>query len=386
MLTELGIAGLLSMFPPDPADIAGFRAAYDSSSAVADPTHRWESSAPDVQTGPWFYSGLPYGSESLIHPVRLIVNGGFGILQFDNRSNRLGSVDFASGWHRVWADVGNPRRAIGVEGWTAFMRREVLPISANRKDAQYWPNYTLHLVGGGMSYVTMREWYGLRGQQRPGLAAGMTLAAYHLLNEVVENDARPGPTTDAVSDLLLFDPAGILLFSHDGVARFFGKRLHMRDWSSQPAIDPAAGTIENQGQNFSIKVGLPSASHWSFFYYFGNHGEVGLTHTRPNGSAFSAGGGFRAKSLVKRGPGSQTVTLVPSYGFFYDRNGSLMFSVTGAKTSRYQVRVNAYPGLLRLGRWSPGLFALLGRDGDIVLGLHLTCFPVGLAGRLQEGP
>ena len=33
--------------------------------------------------------GRTYGSESLIHPLRMVVNGSYGILQLDNRSNSL---------------------------------------------------------------------------------------------------------------------------------------------------------------------------------------------------------------------------------------------------------------------------------------------------------
>lgn len=343
-----------------------------------------DSVAVQEDHGPWYYSDLPYGSESLIHPVRLIVNGGFGALQFDNRSNRLGEVRFRHGWNRLSQDLGHPVRTIEVIGWGNFMRRELLPISANRRDAQYWPNYTLHLIGGGMSYVTMREWYEQHGHRNASMLAGVTLATYHTLNEVVESDRRVVSSTDAVADMFIFNPAGVLLFSHEGVNRFFSRRLHLRDWSTQPAIDPAIGAMENQGQNFSVKLAIPRTRRWSLFYYFGNHGELGLTYTKPNGSAFSAGAGLRAKELVDLGQGVQTADLVPSYGFFYDRNGSLMFSVTAAKTSRYRMRVNAYPGLLRIGGAAPGVFLLLGRDGHTIAGLTFAAFPMGLAGSLRN--
>jgi hypothetical protein len=227
----------------------------------------------------------------------------------------------------------------------------------------------------------MGEWYEQHGFAHPRMFAGATLAAYHVLNEVVEAERRQETTTDAVADLAVFDPAGMLLFSHEGVRRFFGRRLNLRDWSSQPAIDPANGAIENQGQNFSIKVALPSSEHWKLFYYFGNHGELGLSYARADGSAFSAGAGLTAKSIVRIGRGVETADLVPSYGFFYDRHGSLLFSLTAARTSRYRWRVNAYPGLLRVGRFSPGVFVLLGKDGKAIAGLHFTQFPIGFAGR-----
>lgn len=335
-----------------------------------------------AHTGPWFHHGLPYGSESLVHPLRLVINGGFGILQFDDHENRLGKVRFARGWHRVWSDLRRPSRTIAVAGWNDFLRREVIPVSTSPSGAQFWPNYTLHLVGGGMSHQMMREWYARNGSAHPARDAGLTLSAYHLLNEVVEAESRTAPSTDAIADLLLFDPAGVALFSHPRVARFFGEQLQLRDWSSQPALDLSTGAIENQGQNFSIKVPLPRTERWSVLYYFGNHGELGLTYTRPNGSAFSVGGGMRAKSLIELGQGSQTASLVPSYGFFYDRNGSLMFSVTAARTSRYRVRVNAYPSLVRVRGWTAGMFLLAGRDGETLFGLHAVPVPMGLATRL----
>ncbi len=329
----------------------------------------------------WFYSGLPYGSEALVHPLRLIVNGGFGALQFDNRSNRLEDVGFHHGVSRLWGDLRSPLTTIQKTGWREFLEDEVAPVSFSRSSAQYWPNYTLHLIGGGMSTVMMREWFEQHGVAHASLAAGATLATYHVLNEIVEASSRTELSTDAVADLMIFDPAGAWLFSHDGVDGFFSRRLHLRDWSSQPAIDPTTGALENHGQNFSMKLALPRLDHWSLFYYFGNHGEAGLSYRRANGSAFSVGGGLRAGDLLDLGDGVQTVDLLPSAGFFYDRNGSLLFSVTTARSSRDFVRVNAYPGLVHLFGWSPGLFLAGSRHGGTVMGLHVTQLPLGVAGR-----
>jgi len=357
--------------------------------SVATPPPRAAASPHDVArspdtTGPgrWFYSGLPYGSEALIHPLRLVFNGGFGALQFDNRSNRLGEVGFRRGWTRLRDDLRAPGRTIAVEGWGDFFTSEMLPVAVNRKHAQYWPNYTLHLIGGGMSSVMMREWFQQHGSRHPALAAGLTMTTYYVLNETVEAGGRNGPSTDAIADLLVFDPAGAWLFSHEGVAGFFSRRMHLRDWSSQPAIDPATGAVENNGQNFSIKVAIPRSEHWSVFYYFGNHGEAGFSYRRSNGSAFSAGAGMSARELIDLGRGSQTAALVPSGGVFYDRNGSLLVSVTTAKNSRYGLRVNAYPGWIRVRGLTAGLFLLQVRGGGAVAGIHLLQAPVGLAGRL----
>ena len=338
-LVALGLAASSPARAPSPGDtLAAAGAPAPASAAPPGP-------APAGSPGPghWFYQGLPYGSDAMTHPLRLILDGGFGIMQFDSRSNRLDDVDWERGWDRVWEDMTHPARAIEIGGWWDWVQREVLPFSANKEDAQYWPNYTLHLVGGGMTYVMVREWYAHHAVPHPTALAVGTMTVYHVLNEVVENDRRPGPTTDALSDLYLFDPASILLFSHEGVCGFFSRRLHMRDWSSQPCLDPVTGALENQGQNYSLKLAIPRSDHWSLFYYFGNHGEGGLTYTRPDGSAFSLGAGFQAKALREIGDNVQTADLVPSYGFFYDRHGSLLFSVTGAKTSRQALRSGTAP-------------------------------------------
>ena len=355
-----------------------------AASRASSPQPARSDSALESGPGHWFYSGLPYGSDAQIHPVRLILNGGFGTLQFNNRSNRIADIRLRQGWQRVGEDLGTSASILRHAGWSEFLETEVIPVSFNRRNAQYWPNYTLHLIGGGMSSTMMREWFAQRGFAHPELGSFATLTAYHLLNEAVEASSRTGPSTDAIADLMLFDPAGWLLFQHEGVNGFFSRTLHMRDWSSQIAIDPVTGTLENNGQNFSMKIGLPSSDHWSLFYYFGNHGELGLSCRGKNGSAISMGAGLKAARLVDLDNGAQTADLVPCAGLFYDRNGSLLLSVMTAKASRYDMQVNAYPGLIRLRSWTAGLFFNHARTGGNVMGVSLTRIPIGLA--THRGP
>ena len=383
-----GLAGLAIALLGCAGGTAGAEPAADSLGVVA-PAGRVREpagAAPDRVARPpgpghWFYDGLPYGSESLVDPLRVVLDCGYGVLQFDNRSNRLDDVNYERGWHRVWADLANPARAIEVGGWGDWIQREVLPVSTSKRSAQYWPNYTLHLVGGGTVYTMLSEWYARRGVPHPRLFAIGTMAVSHMLNEVVENDHSPGPNTDAITDLYLFDPMAIVLFSHEGVNGFFSRRLHMRYWPGQAALDPRLGAIENGGQNYSIKLAIPRSDRWSLFYYFGNHGELGLSYRRPNGSAFSVGAGLQTRALVDAGDNAQTADLVPAAGFFYDRDGSLLFSVTAANTSRYRVRVNAYPGLLRVQGRTVGLFAMLDRHDEVVAGLIVPWLSLGAAGR-----
>ncbi len=352
--------------------------------AVAAPALAEESAAEgDSLPTAYFYRGLDYGSESNIHPLQLILNGGFGIMQISNRSNRLADVDFEGGWDLLWNNMFDPIGAIENEGWGDFVRKEILPFATGIESARYWPNYTQHLIGGGMSYRMMIEWYRHHGYGHPKLWSAGTITVYHLLNEVVENSYLEGYSTDPVADLYLFDPLSCVLFSTDRVSRFFGETLNMRDWSYQFAYDPGNGSIENMGQNFSMKWKPPFWDRTSFFYYFGTHGEGGLSWELDRGYSFSAAAGFKAAELFDMDDGALGAELEGVAALFLDRNGSLMASLMLASTKDYAMRVNLYPGLIDIGGWTPGMFVALNRDEKWLAGIHVawpSWQPVALAG------
>jgi hypothetical protein len=327
----------------------------------------------------FFYHRVNYGSDALVHPLRMVINGGFGIMQMDNHPNRPFDFDYASNWDNVWRNLSDPVASIENEGWGNFLRMEILPFSTSIKGARYWPNYLQHLIGGGMSYRLMAEWYRSHGYGRPVLWSVGTMLAYHLINEMAENNGYVGWTTDAVADLYLFDPLSIVLFSSDRVSGFFGRTLNMADWSFQPCIDPAYGSLENFGQNFTVKWRLPRSERWSLFYNYGNHGNAGFSFTRRDGRCLSVGAGLRAKELVDLTQGERTVNLVPSAGIYYDRNNSLLASLIASETRDAAWRLNLYPGLARFGPVAPGFFLALDHDDRIVMGVHLDLLPLGLA-------
>jgi hypothetical protein len=339
---------------------------------------------PSDDDGPYyFYHGRNFGSEALINPLRLIINGGYGIMQIDNRDNRLSGVDYETGWRNLWKNLGSPIKAIEVDGWGDFFEREITPISINSKKAHYWPNYMQHLIGGGMSYRMYVEWYRYHGYPTPKLMSVATMTAYHLLNEVVENDGYEGYTTDPIADLYIFDPLGILMFSSDRVCGFFAHKLNMADWSYQPAIDFSDGSIENQGQNFAMKYKVPWLDRWSFFYHFGTHGEGGLSYRFNDNESVSMALGLRAKDLIDLRDGVKTVDLAVSGGLFYDRGNSLLASLQFARTKDYRIRLNVYPGLVRAGPVSPGLFVADRQERGVIFGVTINfpaTLPVGIGG------
>ena len=106
-----------------------------------------------------FYRGRDYGSEALVNPVSLMINGGFGILQYGNLKRDINGIRFGTGFRNVFANLSHPGGSVREYGWGEFLANEIFPTSLNRKNAQYWPNYQNHLIGGGMNYVEMKEWY-----------------------------------------------------------------------------------------------------------------------------------------------------------------------------------------------------------------------------------
>jgi hypothetical protein len=357
--------------------------AIESGDAMADvvvPVHRSRDDGPY-----YFYHGRNYGSEALINPIRLIINGGYGITQLENRDNRITKIDYETGWRNVWRNLGSPVAAIEVRGWGDFFEREIIPVSINSNRAQYWPNYTQHLFGGGMSYRLYAEWYRYNDYPSPRLMSAATMAVYHLLNEVVENDGYVGYRTDPIADIYVFDPLSILLFSSDRAARFFSQTLHMADWSYQTSINPSNGRLENNGQNFVMKFDIPRLKRWQLFYHFGTHGEGGLSYRFRDRETISVGAGLTANDLLEIAEGVQTVSFGAAGGIFYDRDNSLLASLLFARSKDNRVRFNVYPGWLGFGRFAPGFWVADSRESGTNFGITLnfpTTLPLGLAGGL----
>ena len=131
----------------------------------------------------YFYKGRDYGSEAVYNPVSLILNGGFDMVQVD-RNRDLSKISFHTGAKNVLSNLGDPFTAINNYGWWNFLKDQVIPISLDKSNSQYFPNYTLHLIGGGMTYVATKEWYEYHNYPYPVLFSLLTMASYHFINEV----------------------------------------------------------------------------------------------------------------------------------------------------------------------------------------------------------
>ncbi|MCX6137624.1 MAG: hypothetical protein NTV54_09050 [Ignavibacteriales bacterium] len=336
----------------------------------------------------YFYSGKTFGSEAMYNPLSVIINGGFDVLQASTHSRSVSVIPFHTGFDNVWRNITDPFPQISRFGWNRFVNQEVFPTSLKIDQAQYFPNYTLHLIGGGMEYRATREWFDYNGASVPTLWALTTMVVYHLLNETIENDAVVGPNVDPIADMLIFDPAGILLFMDDDVAEFFSTKLHLTDWSGQAAYGPQYQTIENHGQSFVMKYVLPFAPSTSIFYHFGDSGMLGLSFARQDGTAISVSGGVATKEIraVDMHNGARTVSVSLGWmaGIFYDRDNSLLASLVLSNRANEALKLNIYPGIIRFGSFSPGLFCGLGGAGQFTAGMAFRFSPVGLAFRSTE--
>jgi hypothetical protein len=331
----------------------------------------------------YFYHHYSYGSESVYNPLTFIINQGYGIFQIGNSDKKPFAVQYRTGWVNVWKNVGDPIRQIRTFGWKRFLSTEVIPTSLKPESAQYVPNYQEHLIGGGMSHRALTEWFRVHGFSHEKLWSCASYFSMHLLNEVVENNDYRGTTVDPIADLLIFDPLGILLFSSDRVARFFGETLHMRDWSGMPAYNPRTQTLENNSNSYSIKWFIPGQSTWAVFYHFGLSGLLGISYARADGSCWSAGGGVMSHVLkqVKEVDTGRVMTadLIWNAGIYYDRNGSLMASLLFSGSRAYKAKANVFPGLFHLAGFSPAIFAALGQKNEFIFGFGINPLPLGIA-------
>ena len=332
----------------------------------------------------YFYTGKDYGSEAMYNPVNLILNGGFDMIQVENKRD-LKKFPFAAGYQNVFRNLGNPLKAIRDYGWKNFLRDQILPLSLNKRNAQFFPNYTLHLIGGGMEFAAMEEWYDYHHYPVPGLLSFVTMAVYHLTNETVENGNYYGEDVDPIADIYVFDLGGILLFTSDNVREFFSKTLNLADWSLQPSFSIRNGELHNNGQFFSMKWKLPFSDHWHLFYYFGTNGVGGLSYKFDNGEAISFGAGLAASDLITLDAKSNKKTLgfVGNFGLFIDRNNSLLAGLSVTIKTDYMINLNIYPGIIKIGNFSPGLWAAYNQNGNIVYGLTAMWLPAGAAYSLK---
>lgn len=333
--------------------------------------------------GYYFYHRYDYGSQAALNPFTVFVNGSYDMLQTREMSNRIATLDYNNSMRNVADNLLHPFYAIDAYGWKDFLGTEIFPSSASMNNAQWVPNYTLHLIGDGLTYRTMTEWYRSRGVAHPALLAGLNCMAYEYMNEAVENGSNKSVNVDAIADFLVFDPLGLLLFSNDAVARFFGETLHAANWSSMPLLNARTGQLDNTSLSFSFKY-FPFQDRLGLFYYTGLNTVFGLTWRVNAEHSISAGGGVGTVGIIdidqENGQRKSTAVLGKTAALFWDKNNSLLASLILSNQRLYTARLNVYP-LPTSSRWpvKPGFFLARGYDGENFFGVAMNIAPVGLS-------
>jgi hypothetical protein len=354
--------------PRSLASITGIAVFLGATSARAEP-----STAPS-DGPPYFYKGYDYGSQALESPLWVFLNRGFDVLQDQTgaRGRDIFAQDYRVDAKNVGKNLVNPFPAIAARGWGRFLREEIFPLSYTQKSARWVPNYGLHLIGGGTTYVALSEWFQANHVPAPDVFSAGTLLASAFLNETLENKGVVGYNTDAIADFFFFDIGGIILFSFDWPKKLFSHYIIVADWSMQPAFTYPDFNLHNQGNYFSVKWPIPYFNDLRLFSTIGLGTLGGLSYKFDREYSVSAGVGNMATRLL---PTSATnadnaVIFAKAAGIFLDRNESLLASLRVTDQEDYTVNFNLYPNAFRTPNL--GLWGVVDRNGHFVFGASFS--------------
>ena len=342
--------------------------------------------APQVK-GPenYFYQGYQYGSQAKFNPLSVLLNRGFEMLRITTRQEFYDPAIPGYKVNNIIENLSHPVKYVNEYGSNDFFKEQVIPFG--NIDKPYWyPNYTLHLFGGGITYTGLKEWFEWNKVPMPKVLSALTILGSALINESIE-EKLGGPgfrlNVDAVADFWIFDMGGIILFQSKRVNSFFSKTLHMRDWSKQPAVVFPGFNLANCGQFISLKWQLPKLKNWSFFSLMGLGGMGGLSYQFTNNTSLSIGFGQGPKKKENNLVGLPIdVSLVPMGGIYFDKNNSLMASLEISNSRNdiyhnYIAELNLYPGFIKIKKLDPSFWAALAKDGNVLFGIG-TRYTLGL--------
>lgn len=332
---------------PDPTEGAG----PDAEDRAADTTVVEGDATADV----YFYHDRPFGTDAVSGPLDVILNKGFAVAQFNNRNRYI--FDYAYGAEHVWKSIrhfGDNVERYG--GWAKYLGDEVFPTSLHWDAWKWAPNYFGHLLEGGMTYRRLTEWNRANDVPLPAVSAAVVTMGAAVINEMYAHPGWTHGTAATATDLLFFDPLGILVFSFDGVARFVSGPLNGEIWASQAALT-LDGELVNNGNNFVLKLPISPVPRTSIFVRGGLALTPGITYHRSDGLDVSVAlGGEGRIQNVDPETGEETPEIAIGGGIFVDRDGTLLFSAMASETAHRRLVLNVYPGVLdvaggRLGGW-----------------------------------
>ena len=287
----------------------------------------------------YFYKPSNNGSDSLFNPLHNNVSYALDSLQL---TDNFSTDNFDDNLSEVWYHLQHPRSTIKSDGGTArFINREIVPIDSDRlnESAAMLPNYTLHLLGGGMTFRKDLEWFRSRGHRFPILASVTLAMASELVQEAFENENVID--SDALADVYIFRPLGLWLFSSDRFARYIQRTLKPAVWPSLQSFDLKQHKLINTGISYVYRPPILDFGQWRGFIHTGLNNLFGLSHQLTSGDTLSWGLGVAIKEVTSQRDAH--VELKTSVGVFYDRNNSLIWSAVLNDVGSTRFRLNVYP-------------------------------------------
>ncbi len=107
-----------------------------------------------------FYNpDINYGSESIFNPVSLFINGSFDILRNVGHTKNVFDQPYETGFNNVIDNIFNPIDNIRNYGVKNFVNCKIFNLRINKNESKFLPNIGLHLIGNGMQYRKLAEWY-----------------------------------------------------------------------------------------------------------------------------------------------------------------------------------------------------------------------------------
>jgi hypothetical protein len=331
--------------------------------------------APTATTPPapvhHFYLGYDYGSQALMNPLWVFVNRGYDVIQDHIVGRDVFNLRYRSNAANVARNLAHPFPAISDDGWKTWLSEEIFPLRYGSTTMRWAPNYSLHLLGGGVTYAELDEWFQDHQVPLPKLWSALTLMSAAFINETLENHDLVGYNTDCLADLYVFDLAGILLFSFDGPRRFFSNTVVISDWSLQPALTLPHGDLHNVGNYFSAKWALPFYPRLRLFSWFGEATTFGLSFAMDAEYSVSTAVGGAAVHLINQNTHTlqNEVDFAPTAAVFLDRRNSLLASLQVTDTDDYFIHLNLFPHALTARGPRVGMWTVVDKRGHVSLGL-----------------
>jgi hypothetical protein len=337
---------------------------------------RAQSSPPER----YFYFGYDYGSQALYSPWWVFINRGWDVLQDHLADRNVFALEYRHNAENVLRNLIHPIPAIEERGWKNFLTQEIFPLDWTEHGARWTPNYSLHLIGGGMTYSALREWFEDHHVPAPWAWSAATVMLTALVNESIENKGVHGHNTDAIADMWVFDIGGILLFNSRFVNRVFSHYLILSDWSLQPSLTLRRGELHNHGNYFALKWPIPFFPRLRLFTWFGEATTAGLSYKLANSEySLSFSVGAAATHLINEATSrvQNIVTFAPTGVVFLDRNESLLASLQVSDMDDYFIHLNVYPHAFTARGPSAGFWTVFDKHGHAGFGVCFALLGLG---------